>query len=268
MKRTALTQRPMAIFVCAIIAAAVLPQPTVTGDTKEKVQVKLGKPSVWSLAQAHYLLASMHKKNSAIHIDPISAAALDPNAANATRLQILRTVLGIQAEFNQKAGVENQSKLREEQVQVKRRADAQVELAAKEEELRAERAELNGLKKRLAVMQETDRQREEEREAQSQAESERDDTGKIKIKKFIPLTDEDEKRKTDIAKLQQRVAAQQSKVDGLNNEVTALNTQANADVTPPALTDTTLTANAIALPSLSTGIQNFIDNALRTAGKP
>ena len=269
MKRTVFISRPLAIFVCAALVAPLMPQVTIAGDTLERVQVKLGKPSVWSLAQAHYLLASMHKKNSRIGLEDIKAADIDPNAANATRLQILRTVLGIQAEFNQKVGVENQSKLREEQFKVKRRADAQLELAAKEEELRAERTELNGLKRRLAVLQETNRQRDEEREAQSEAESTRDETNKITIKKFIPLTDEDEKRKTDIAKLQQKVAAQQAKVDGLNGEITALNTQANADVTPLALTDTTLTPNTIALPTASTtGMQKLIDDALSKSGKP
>jgi hypothetical protein len=269
MKRTDFIPQPIAIIICAALVVPLLPKATFAGDTIERVQVKLGKPSVWSLAQAHYLLASMHKKNSKIGLDDIKAADIDPNAANATRLQILRTVLGIQAEFNQKVGAENQSKLREEQFKVKRRADAQVELAAKEEELRAERTELNGLKRRLAVMQETDRQREEEREAQSQAESTRDETDKITIKKFIPLTDEDQKRKTDIAKLQQKVAAQQANVDGLNGEVTALNTQANGDVTPLALTDTSLTPNTIALPTASTtSMQKLIDNALSKSGKP
>src|SRR2546430_2382987 len=138
MNLAALNRRAVALIACGIILTPFLPQPIEAGNTKEKVQVKIGKPSVWSLAQAHYLLASMHKKNASITIDPISSSALDPNAPNATRLQILRSVLGIQAEFNQKVGVENQGKLREQQVQLKRRADAQGELAGKQEELRTE----------------------------------------------------------------------------------------------------------------------------------
>jgi hypothetical protein len=268
MKVKALTHRITSIFVCAIMLASFLPQATLAGDTKEKVQVKIGKPSVWSLAQAHYLLASMHKKNSKISITDIDPTDLDPNRANATRLQILRTVLGIQAEFNQKVGAENQAKLREDQVQVKRRADAQVELAAKEEELRAEKAELNGLKRRLAVLQATDTQREEERKAESDAGSKRDADGNITEQKFIPLTDEDKKRKEDIAKLQNRVTAHQDKVTALTGEVTALNNKANADITPPTLTDTTLTANTVSLPQFSTSMQRLIDNALNSAGKP
>jgi hypothetical protein len=268
MKVKALPYRIMTIIVCAFTLAPFLPQPVQAGDTKEKIQVNIGKPSVWSLAQAHYLLASMHKQNDGIKIDPISSAALDPNAVNATRLQILRTVLGIQAEFNQKVGVENQDKLREDQVQLKRRADAQGELAGKEEELRTEKAKLNGLKKQLAALQETDRQRDEERQAESDAESARDSSGKITQQKFIPLTEEDQNRKKQIIVLQQKVEAQKNKVDDLASDVSTLNTQANADITPPTLTDTTFSPNTITLPTPSTNIQSLIDKTLSSAGKP
>jgi hypothetical protein len=48
----------------------------------EAVKVIPGKPSIWTLEQAHYLLASMHETNQGLKLNQLSATALDPNASD------------------------------------------------------------------------------------------------------------------------------------------------------------------------------------------
>jgi len=69
------------------------------------VDISVGKPSVWTLAQAHYLLAQMHKTDRSWQINPLSN--LDPNGINRQRIEILQTLLGITAEFDATAGFKN-----------------------------------------------------------------------------------------------------------------------------------------------------------------
>jgi hypothetical protein len=63
------------------------------------------QPNVWTLEQAHYLLAQMHRRNLDLRAAPLSD--LDANALNGNRLDVLRTFLDINASFNQAAGFDN-----------------------------------------------------------------------------------------------------------------------------------------------------------------
>src|SRR5215510_8559062 len=98
--RSNLINRSVASLLSSIVALSVMPH-QVTADVKSKVQIQIGKPSVWSLAQAHYLLAKMHQDNRGLATHMPSPNDLDPNAINSTRIQLLRTLLDIEGQYSQ-----------------------------------------------------------------------------------------------------------------------------------------------------------------------
>src|SRR5215213_6180665 len=71
------------------------------------VSMNIGQPAVWSLAQAHYLLAEVHSASRKLETVLPGRDALDPNRANAVRLDVLRTLLGLEAQFDESVGAKN-----------------------------------------------------------------------------------------------------------------------------------------------------------------
>ena len=70
------------------------------------IVITFGQPNIWSLEQAHYLLARMHRQN--LDLQTARLGNLDPNATNASRIDILRTLLSASGSFDQGIGVNNQ----------------------------------------------------------------------------------------------------------------------------------------------------------------
>lgn len=70
------------------------------------IVITFGQPNIWSLEQAHYLLNRLHRQNLDLQIAPL--AALDPNAANASRIDILKTLLSAGVSFDQAVGLNNE----------------------------------------------------------------------------------------------------------------------------------------------------------------
>jgi hypothetical protein len=75
-------------------------------STPGPVDILIGRPSIWTLAQAHYLLAQMHKDDRALRVKAMTE--VDPNAINRQRIEVLQTLLGVTAEFDQTALIKNQ----------------------------------------------------------------------------------------------------------------------------------------------------------------
>lgn len=73
----------------------------------DPVVVTVGQPNIWSLEQAHYLLAQIRERNLGIRNPLLSEADLDPNATNANRLDALRTLFEIGASYDQRLGLTN-----------------------------------------------------------------------------------------------------------------------------------------------------------------
>ncbi len=70
------------------------------------IVITFGQPNIWSLEQAHYLLARMHRQNLDLQTAPLGT--LDPNATNASRIDILKTLLQAGVSFDQAVGLNNQ----------------------------------------------------------------------------------------------------------------------------------------------------------------
>jgi hypothetical protein len=67
--------------------------------------VTIGRPNMWSLAQAHYLLANVRNTNRALAV--ATPGPLNPNSINGARMEILRTMLGIEAQFSAPDALKN-----------------------------------------------------------------------------------------------------------------------------------------------------------------
>lgn len=63
------------------------------------IVVNADQPNVWTLEQAHYLLAQMHRRN--LDLKATGLGALDPNEINGLRFDVLRQLVELGVEFNQ-----------------------------------------------------------------------------------------------------------------------------------------------------------------------
>ena len=89
-----------------ILASLYLPFCAVqTQAQRQKMTVTIGRPNIWSLAQAHYLLANVRNTNRALKV--ASPGDLNPNSINGARMEILRTMLGVEAQFSAAQGLTN-----------------------------------------------------------------------------------------------------------------------------------------------------------------
>jgi hypothetical protein len=69
--------------------------------------VEVGQPNIWSLGQAHYLLANMRERSRDLGVKVPAPSDLAPSAANATRMSLLRTMVGAEVNYDQVGGVQN-----------------------------------------------------------------------------------------------------------------------------------------------------------------
>lgn len=76
--------------LCPIEAAA---------QQKRVIIVNADQPNVWTLEQAHYLLAQMHRRN--LDLRAKSLTDLDPNEINGLRFDVFRQLIEAGVEFNQ-----------------------------------------------------------------------------------------------------------------------------------------------------------------------
>jgi hypothetical protein len=75
---------------------------------RKPVIISFGQPNIWSLEQAHYLLARMHERSLDLASRTPDDEDLDPNATNGTRLSTLKTLLEAGVSFDQGIGSQNQ----------------------------------------------------------------------------------------------------------------------------------------------------------------
>ena len=107
---------------------------TATAQKKERkpVVISFGQPNIWSLEQAHYLLARMHAQNLDLKAKDVAQNELDPNAVNATRINILKSLLEINAQFDEASRFQNEQIVRNQRFNQDRR----FELTTKRDNLR------------------------------------------------------------------------------------------------------------------------------------
>ena len=92
------------LFLITALLAQMLLFPTTAGAA---VVVMVGQPNIWSLEQAHYLLAQIRERNLGLRNKSLDESDLDPNAINATRLDAYRSLFEAGVSFDQGLGLKN-----------------------------------------------------------------------------------------------------------------------------------------------------------------
>lgn len=64
----------------------------------------IGRPNIWSLGQAHYLLANLRNTNRGL---AVPTPSLDPNSINGARMEVLRTLTGAEVQVSTPQGLAN-----------------------------------------------------------------------------------------------------------------------------------------------------------------
>lgn len=91
------------LLLNSFICLAVTPK-QVQAQTKPII-INAEQPNLWTLEQAHYLLAQMHRRN--LDLRAKGPGILDANDINGVRFDVLRKLLEIGASFDQAAGFNN-----------------------------------------------------------------------------------------------------------------------------------------------------------------
>jgi hypothetical protein len=133
----------LSVALLSLILAHVFP---VYSQDKKRISISIGKPAVWTLAQAHYLLANMHQQDR--KLKSAEPGDLDPNAINRNTIDVLRATFGATAEFDAIAGAKNsiltqrlQSNLERQQIvkaQLDQRRNQQAQVAREISALQSE----------------------------------------------------------------------------------------------------------------------------------
>src|SRR5215211_2619100 len=69
------------------------------GQNNRVITINADQPNVWTLEQAHYLLAQMHRRN--LDLKAKNLEDLDPNEINGLRFDVLRTLIELGFKFDQ-----------------------------------------------------------------------------------------------------------------------------------------------------------------------
>jgi hypothetical protein len=227
------------------------PRPAAAKDGP-RIVIQIGQPSVWSLGQAHYLLAKMHRTDKKLRTRFPTDEDLDSNKIAATRIEALRSSLGIEGQFDQAMAVKNNlalSRFREGEV---RRETARGDLRARQAELQQANADLLDLNEQIAVAEEADRQSTEARGRTTPP---------------TPPSAEDNDRKQLLARLRVRKARKEEERTELNGQVTSLRTTMDTPTPAPTLEEPALATGNGALPTSET-FDSFLEKAVAEAGKP
>lgn len=105
---------------------------------KRAVVINADQPNVWTLEQAHYLLAQMHRRN--LDLKAKSLEDLDPNEINGLNFSVLRQLVELGVKFDQKDLENNKSALENREFNNERRQS----LIRQNDQLREESLKLSG----------------------------------------------------------------------------------------------------------------------------
>jgi hypothetical protein len=88
---------------------------------RKPVIITLGQPSIWSLEQAHYLLARMRRESIDLQSKSPTADDLDPNAVSGSRLNQLKTLFDVGVGYDASMGFNNNLLARNSQYNLERK---------------------------------------------------------------------------------------------------------------------------------------------------
>ena len=144
--------RWISVFIAASLFLTGLMPFSISAQDRKPVIVSFGQPNIWSLEQAHYLLARMHMTNLDLQAKALKADDLDPNIMHGTRIQILKQLLDIRAEFDQGVGFQNQRIVENTRFNDARRRELLTRRDSRRDESVALTREISGLEVERARM--------------------------------------------------------------------------------------------------------------------
>ncbi|HEV7843060.1 MAG TPA: hypothetical protein VGO69_05150, partial [Pyrinomonadaceae bacterium] len=161
-----------------------------TRDTSDRdkqrnrvIVVNAEQPNVWTLEQAHYLLAQLHRRNLDLRAKTLED--LDPNEISGLRFDVMKTLIEFGATFNQADLAANRLLTRDQNFNASRRQ----ELITERDRLRRESLSLTGEIEELQVAKaDSDDEAEKKRlDAKIDAKT----TRRAKVDKEIELLDDE-----------------------------------------------------------------------------
>jgi hypothetical protein len=90
------------LVISLLVVGFVRPAPA----QERRIVVSIGQPNIWSLEQAHYLLARMHRQN--LDLQTAQLASIDPNETNAQRVDIVKLLVSAGFKYDEAVGMNNQ----------------------------------------------------------------------------------------------------------------------------------------------------------------
>lgn len=94
------------------------------------VQITVGQPNIWSLEQAHYLLAQMHERSASLKAKLPGEDILDPAGLHGQTLDLLRTAVSAELSYDESLGVANRLEFETFEHESARRRQLQAQLDA------------------------------------------------------------------------------------------------------------------------------------------
>lgn len=136
MKNSNVICRWLSPLLCLTLLSTGLMIPAQAQNKDRVIIVNADQPNVWTLEQAHYLLAQMHRRN--LDLKAKRLEELDPNEINGLRFDVLRQLIEFGATFNQADQLTNQMLARNKTANSERR----LSLTSNRDKLRAESLDL------------------------------------------------------------------------------------------------------------------------------
>jgi hypothetical protein len=244
-------RRFIIIGLCVSLLLPFLPRQA-AADDGPRIIIDIGQPAIWSLGQAHYLLARMHRTNNKLNTKFPQPDDLDANKIAATRIEALRSSLGVEAQFDQSMAVKNEMSLRRFRESEARRETASADLHARRADLPQVNTDLLDMNEQIAVLEEEDRQSTEARNRSTPP---------------APPTAEDNDRKKEIVRLKVKRDRKVEERTELKSQITSLTTTSDTATPAPTLETPALTTTTPTLPNPDT-FKDFTKKAIEEAGKP
>jgi hypothetical protein len=213
MKLQTVMCRWLCLLISVLLSLSGAPVSVQGQDNRRPVNISFGQPNIWSLEQAHYLLARLRRQS--LDLKSTALTELDPNQAEGTRLRSLRELLGIGVGFDQQAGLQNQLFERDARFNQERKQS----LLRLRDQRSAELHDVDNQLSRLRV----------ERERMN-GDGSTDDAKKLKQTEIEASVERQSKLNSEITSLT-------SEVNGIQSPATSLATPTPPDATTSKLAD-------------------------------
>jgi hypothetical protein len=108
-------------FVLLLLFSFLIVPFKLKAQDQRAIVITADQPNIWTLEQAHYLLAQMHRRN--LDLKASSLTELDPNAINGVNVDVLKTLLEVTAEYDQAKALNNNLRKNQKQFDGQRRQE-------------------------------------------------------------------------------------------------------------------------------------------------